>query len=465
MGSLESVTSKLKQALQLGDKDVEEAVIPDGLWRAGSSNDHLCLVGRLLSKKAFNFEGMSASIRSMIMPVKGMEIKQVNIDRFLFRFNHVIDRNRALEGCPWSFEKNILVLSGIGENENPLHVDLSWCDFHIHVHDLPLSRMNLGIATYIGNKIGKLRDIDMDATGTAWGATLRIRATINVNLPLPRALNLKTTMGEEHLVTFTYERLPNFCYLCGCLGHITKYYLKHYEEGFQDPGSNTLYGPWLRAPLPNWVRSGVSATISSPRQLSSNTTHKGAIRKGPKIFGNFSHRVQDGSPKQHQVNSTASERVAESECQGRGVAIGEQPDMCMDTDSAIESGRTNLVGGVAKQITLIDQSLIFAADIGQQPCNSDNMETVQIHLSLMEAELVNVPLSFAAGARGRRGSARRGQRVSFKNRTTSRKREQGINIIEHVLGASHTLKKRAKLVDEESNSILAETAEQYCRAL
>ncbi|KAL0443965.1 UNVERIFIED_CONTAM: hypothetical protein Slati_2119200 [Sesamum latifolium] len=69
-------------------------------------------------------------------------------------------------------------------------------------------------------------------------------------MPLPRALKLRTTMCEEQLVTFTYERLPNFCYLCGCLGHIAKYCSKQYEDGFHDPGTETPFGPWLRAPNP-----------------------------------------------------------------------------------------------------------------------------------------------------------------------------------------------------------------------
>ncbi|KAL0298088.1 UNVERIFIED_CONTAM: hypothetical protein Scaly_3073100 [Sesamum calycinum] len=48
------------------------------------------------------------------------------------------------------------------EDENPMHVDMDWCDFHIHVHDLPLNMMNLGVATLIGNRIGMYRDMETD---------------------------------------------------------------------------------------------------------------------------------------------------------------------------------------------------------------------------------------------------------------------------------------------------------------
>ncbi|KAL0449291.1 UNVERIFIED_CONTAM: hypothetical protein Slati_1485500 [Sesamum latifolium] len=278
---MELDTNRLKKALQINDGEVEEVLMPEGLWGTKSGDYQLCLVGRFLSRRAVNFEGLCASIRSTIMPVKGMEIKQIPPDRFLLRFNHVIDRNRALEGCPWSFEKNVLVLSGIGENENPMQVDLNWCEFYIHVHELPLSRMNLGVATFIGNKIGRFKDMEIDSMGCTWGATLRIRTAINVELPLPRALKLKTTTGEEHLVTFTYEQLSNFCYLCGCLGHITKYCPKQFEGGFQDPSMDTPYGSWLRAPVSSKVRSRPAKIGSSQGQSAAASSHREPSRRGP----------------------------------------------------------------------------------------------------------------------------------------------------------------------------------------
>ncbi|KAL0427978.1 UNVERIFIED_CONTAM: hypothetical protein Slati_2972600 [Sesamum latifolium] len=144
----DQATSRLRTALNLGEEDVEKVIIPDGLWQIETAYYRLCLVGRLLSRKLVNFEGLSALVRSTIMPVKGMENKQLPPDRFLFRFNHVLDKNQALEGCSWSFEKNILILNGIRVNENPMQVELNWCEFHVHVHEFSLSKMNLRIATF-----------------------------------------------------------------------------------------------------------------------------------------------------------------------------------------------------------------------------------------------------------------------------------------------------------------------------
>ncbi|KAK4433512.1 hypothetical protein Salat_1113500 [Sesamum alatum] len=103
--------------------------------------------------------------------------------------------------------------------------------------------MNLGVATFIDNSIGKFRDMEMDDEGCSWGANLRIRVAIDVTSPLPRALCIQTTLGTEHLVTFMYERLPNFSYLYGRLGHIAKYCELQYTEGFRDSGEDTPFGP------------------------------------------------------------------------------------------------------------------------------------------------------------------------------------------------------------------------------
>ncbi|KAK4391485.1 hypothetical protein Sango_1926300 [Sesamum angolense] len=87
----------------------------------------------------------------------------------------------------------------------------------------------------------------MEESGKAWGSSLRIQVAINVTQPLVRVLRVCTTMGEELVVSFTYECLQNFCYLCGRLGHIHSYYESRFEECFQDPREDLPYGAWLRA--------------------------------------------------------------------------------------------------------------------------------------------------------------------------------------------------------------------------
>ncbi|KAK4415506.1 hypothetical protein Salat_2658000 [Sesamum alatum] len=122
---------------------------------------------------------------------------------------------------------------------------------------------------------------------SSWGATMRIRVAIDVTCPLPRALRIQTTLGSEHLVTFTYERLLNFCYLCGRLGHIAKYCEAQYTKVFQDLGEHTPFGPWLRAPpsARGQPRSTMQDTSRGSSQIPSN--RQPTVSKASAIFGEF----------------------------------------------------------------------------------------------------------------------------------------------------------------------------------
>ncbi|KAL5809465.1 hypothetical protein ACOSQ3_030156 [Xanthoceras sorbifolium] len=74
---------------------------------------------------------------------------------FVFRFNCMLDRKRVLEGGPWTFDKQLLVLkeaSGVGR---VTEVDFSWSHFWIQLHNLPLVCMGKEVGLYLGGKIGK----------------------------------------------------------------------------------------------------------------------------------------------------------------------------------------------------------------------------------------------------------------------------------------------------------------------
>ncbi|KAL0445986.1 UNVERIFIED_CONTAM: hypothetical protein Slati_1726500 [Sesamum latifolium] len=117
------------------------------------------------------------------------------------------------------------------------------------------------MASFIGNKLGKFKDVDLDSSGEIWGSLVCIHVAIDILKPLKRVLKLPIVLGDEHLVTFTYERLPNFCYLCGCLGHLARQCEVQLQEGFIDLGDNTPFGSWLRAAAPLSSRCRINSNV------------------------------------------------------------------------------------------------------------------------------------------------------------------------------------------------------------
>ena len=107
----------------------------------------------------------------------------------------------------------------------------------IRVFDLPLGLMNEGTARRIGNKAGRFLEVDMDEDGLAVGEFLRIKVLLDIRKPLFRGV----TMEGEGWCNLKYEFLPNFCYVCGHLGHVEK----ECDEGVWQE-ERRQFGEWLR---------------------------------------------------------------------------------------------------------------------------------------------------------------------------------------------------------------------------
>ncbi|KAL0284842.1 UNVERIFIED_CONTAM: hypothetical protein Scaly_2837300 [Sesamum calycinum] len=184
-------------------------------------------------------------------------------------------------------------------NDDPNLVDLNFCDFHIYIHGLLLRKITKDCASHIGNKLGKVKDVELDSNGEVWRSSVCIRVAIDITKPLKRALKIRTVLGHDHLITFTYERLPNFYYFCGCLGHLSCQCELQLQESFQDPGANPPYGHWLRAVAPQSYRgcNGVSLSRDMVHSLRRLTFVLGSSlqfqpqpplpHRGSSIFDNF----------------------------------------------------------------------------------------------------------------------------------------------------------------------------------
>ncbi|KAG8382923.1 hypothetical protein BUALT_Bualt05G0130300 [Buddleja alternifolia] len=238
---------RLNRALNITAVEGEGLDVPDGIWKKEQFVEGFPVVGRILTHKNLKFNVVRESLMKIFNPLRGMSIRKLNDKRLLFIFNHIVDRDRILDRAPWNFDNNLIVLRVVHETDDPLSVDLDWSILCVHVTGLPMNKITKEIAELLGNRIGRFVGLNMGESGVLRGHILRMWVTLNVTKPLPRFTILRIPGGGDPIrVDFSYERLGNFCYLCGILGHVSNYCQLRYKEGFIDPGKDTPYKSDLR---------------------------------------------------------------------------------------------------------------------------------------------------------------------------------------------------------------------------
>ncbi|KAL0442405.1 UNVERIFIED_CONTAM: hypothetical protein Slati_1963200 [Sesamum latifolium] len=157
------------------------------------------------------------------------------------------------------------------------------------------------------------------SNGEVWGSSVRIRAAIDVTQSLKRALKVQTVLGDEHLISFTYERLPNFCYLCGCLGHLSRQCELQFQEGFSDPGDNPPFGNWLRASTPLNSRGRDVHNVPRRPTFLSNSSLQSQSSAPLSTEALLSSATSEGLPRKRHLVDEASEDEVVSQGPSKGI--------------------------------------------------------------------------------------------------------------------------------------------------
>ncbi|KAH9791789.1 homogentisate geranylgeranyltransferase [Citrus sinensis] len=95
-----------------------------------------------------------------------------------------------------------------------------------------------GIALFLEKQTGEIEKVQVRPYGGYTGHFLQLKVIINVTQPLRKCVKLQSPNEENEVIILLlrYERLLNFCYNCGKIGHV-------HCECLKDKESNSLKSP------------------------------------------------------------------------------------------------------------------------------------------------------------------------------------------------------------------------------
>ncbi|KAK3039602.1 hypothetical protein RJ639_029301 [Escallonia herrerae] len=213
------------------------------------NTNSLTLVGKIISNKPLNKTGVKNILLKAWNTHGGLKIQEQE-GRLLFSFTCEKEYQKVLQSCPWTVMGSHLVIKEWPQDVALHEVKLSSSPFWIRVCGLPPNRMTKNNATTIGNKIGELRQIDCSKEGKI-GTTgcMRLQVEMDIEKPFPKGFAMKREGKEDAWISFRYERLPDFCFGCGHLGHVKKWCNRTIDPSMECKyaGDARPYTPWIRA--------------------------------------------------------------------------------------------------------------------------------------------------------------------------------------------------------------------------
>ncbi|KAK3022602.1 hypothetical protein RJ639_045753 [Escallonia herrerae] len=237
------VDSLINKTNSLHCTDLDD-LVPD---EDSANKDYgLTLLAKIICSKKSNSKVVQTILQKSWNPTQGMKIQthHDNIDSIIF--NHEWDKNRIMDHRPWSVMSSHVVVRDWPHQLNLDEIEFTQSPFWIRVKGLPPILMTKQNAEKIGSKIGKVLEVDFTADGNlAWLRFLQIQVQIDITKPLHTSFNRIKDNRQKMWIRLQYERLPDFCFSCGRLGHTDRncpHKLPIPPETMASP-----YGPWPRA--------------------------------------------------------------------------------------------------------------------------------------------------------------------------------------------------------------------------
>lgn len=94
--------------------------------------------------------------------------------------------------------------------------------FRVRINDLPFMAPKDYIRRLINISLGQMKEVNLEVGEVEWGEFMRVQVKLDIEKPLVRRKKIALSDMDPIWISFTYERLLDYCICCGILGHSHK---------------------------------------------------------------------------------------------------------------------------------------------------------------------------------------------------------------------------------------------------
>ena len=114
--------------------------------------------------------------------------------------------------------------------------------------------MTESVGKQLGDYIGSFLEYDSNNNMGSNKGYMRLHVSMDVRPLLKCGKRIRKPKGDWFFVSFKYERLSLFYFICGCLGHLDRFFSKLFTVPKEEITCG--WGAWLKALVRLFTRPG-----------------------------------------------------------------------------------------------------------------------------------------------------------------------------------------------------------------
>lgn len=204
------------------------------------------LIFHFVSYKTIGIKDLAAALNAIWKPSSPVTLYAIGESIYMVGFENATDCNRVLAKQPWQLSNALMVFKKATGNEKVADLILNEVPFWVQIHGLEIQLHTRYVGELIGNKIGRVLEVDCSANSIAWGKCLRVRVLLNVTKPLIRGSRVEFN-GSLYVVIFRYEKLGDFCFAYDKLDHLYRDYPNLFTNTIDSVTQKRQFESWLKS--------------------------------------------------------------------------------------------------------------------------------------------------------------------------------------------------------------------------